>query len=140
LKVGDGGIWLPLALHKEWSRHKFESPYGAICKNDLDFLMEMVIIYYKTGRVRSPPIGALAEGVKKILVIKGQLPSDTFKGWEIDTKGQGFYYSSATIAAVQRMLAIADNVGSEMGELKDSIRLLKQLGFHRTFPANFHTR
>jgi hypothetical protein len=65
----------------------------------------------------------LAEGVKHILVIKGQFPSDTFEGWEIDTKGQGYYYSNATIAAVQRMLAIADIVGSEMGELKDSIRL-----------------
>jgi len=60
LKLGDGGISLPLPLHKEWSRHKFESQYGAICKNDLDFLTKMVHIYYMTGRVRSPPIGVLA--------------------------------------------------------------------------------
>ena len=48
---GDGGIRLPLALHKEWSRNKFESPYGAICKHDLDFLTEMVCIITRPGEL-----------------------------------------------------------------------------------------
>jgi len=54
VKIGSSRILLPLALHKRWTRNEFESPYGSMCKRSLDFLTEMVSIYYKTGQVRPP--------------------------------------------------------------------------------------
>jgi len=71
LKIGDKSVLLPLALHKEWNRNKFESPFGVMCKHNLGFLTKMVDIFYKYSQVTPPPIGALAKGATKIVEIMG---------------------------------------------------------------------
>ena len=144
LKIGDKSILLPLALHKEWNRNKFESPFGVMCKHNLGFLTKMVDIFYKYSQVTPPPIGALAKGATKIVEIMGQFAPDSCEEWEIDTRSGGHYYSSATLAAMQWMLQVADNIGSANGELKDSIHLSTSWIFTErvwlNFTHNFHTR
>jgi len=115
-----------------------------MCKHNLGFLTKMVDIFYKYSQVTPPPIGALAKGATKIVEIMGQFAPDSCEGWEIDTRSGGHYYSSATLAAMQRMLQVADNIGSANGELKDSIHLSTSWIFTErvwlNFTHNFHTR
>jgi len=79
-----------------------------------------------------------------VIQIKGQFAPDTCKAWEIDTRAGGHFYTSATMAALQKMLEIADVVGSEMGKLKGSIQLSSSWIFAdrvtSKFSSTIHTR